>query len=82
MCNLYSMTKGQKAITNNASKPVRDGTGRALLVHAEELARSLRLEEVRLYTNGSFTTTLSSISTWDIELIVKRFAPNSARPCR
>jgi ribosomal protein S18 acetylase RimI-like enzyme len=31
------------------------GYGRALLVHAEELARSLGLEEVRLYTNGSFT---------------------------
>jgi ribosomal protein S18 acetylase RimI-like enzyme len=31
------------------------GYGRALLVHAEELALSLGLQEVRLYTNGSFT---------------------------
>ena len=31
------------------------GYGRALLVHAEELARSLGLEQVRLYTNASFT---------------------------
>ena len=34
------------------------GHGRALLAHAEELARSLRLAEVRLYTNSRFTTNL------------------------
>ena len=44
-------------IVNVAVSPAYQGHGygRALLVHAEELARSLGLEEVRLYTNGSFT---------------------------
>jgi ribosomal protein S18 acetylase RimI-like enzyme len=44
-------------IVNVAVSPVYQGKGygRALLVHAEEFARSLGLEEVRLYTNGSFT---------------------------
>ena len=34
------------------------GYGRALLTHAEELTRSLGLEEVRLYTNGIFAYNL------------------------
>ena len=34
------------------------GYGRALLTHAEELARSLQLTEVRLYTNERFTENL------------------------
>lgn len=34
------------------------GYGRALLTHAEELARSTGLNEIRLYTNGSFTENL------------------------
>jgi ribosomal protein S18 acetylase RimI-like enzyme len=44
-------------IVNVAVSPAYQGHGygRALLVHAEELARSLGLEEVRLCTNGSFT---------------------------
>ncbi|WP_254073340.1 GNAT family N-acetyltransferase [Acidisphaera sp. S103] len=44
-------------IVNVAVSPAHQGQGygRALLVHAEELTRSLGLEEVRLYTNGSFT---------------------------
>jgi ribosomal protein S18 acetylase RimI-like enzyme len=44
-------------IVNVAVSPAYQGHGygRALLVHAEELACSLGLEEVRLYTNGSFT---------------------------
>jgi ribosomal protein S18 acetylase RimI-like enzyme len=44
-------------IVNVAVSPAHQGHGygRALLGHAEELARSLGLEEVRLYTNGSFT---------------------------
>ncbi|MEA2792158.1 MAG: hypothetical protein QOG73_4564 [Acetobacteraceae bacterium] len=44
-------------IVNVAVSPAYQGHGygRALLVHAEELALSLGLEEVRLYTNGSFT---------------------------
>jgi ribosomal protein S18 acetylase RimI-like enzyme len=44
-------------IANVAVSPAHQGYGygRALLGHAEELARSLGLEEVRLYTNGSFT---------------------------
>ncbi|MBV9249899.1 MAG: GNAT family N-acetyltransferase [Acetobacteraceae bacterium] len=44
-------------IVNVAVSPAHQGHGygRALLSHAEELARSLGLEEVRLYTNGSFT---------------------------
>jgi ribosomal protein S18 acetylase RimI-like enzyme len=44
-------------IVNVAVSPAYQGHGygRALLVHAEELARSLGLGEVRLYTNGSFT---------------------------
>jgi ribosomal protein S18 acetylase RimI-like enzyme len=43
-------------IVNVAVSPIYQGHGygRVLLVHAEELARSLGLEEVRLYTNGSF----------------------------
>jgi ribosomal protein S18 acetylase RimI-like enzyme len=44
-------------IINVAVSPAHQGHGygRALLVHAEERARSLGLEEMRLYTNGSFT---------------------------
>ena len=44
-------------IVNVAVSPAHQGRGygRALLVHAEESARSLGLEEMRLYTNGSFT---------------------------
>jgi ribosomal protein S18 acetylase RimI-like enzyme len=44
-------------IVNVAVSPAHQGRGygRALLGHAEELARSLGLEDVRLYTNGSFT---------------------------
>jgi len=34
------------------------GYGGALLAHAEEFTRSLGLEEVRLYTNGRFTTNI------------------------
>ena len=34
------------------------GYGRTLLAHAEELARSLHLPEVRLYTNSRFTQNL------------------------
>ena len=44
-------------IVNVAVSPAYQGHGygRALLVHAEERARSLGHEKVRLYTNGSFT---------------------------
>jgi ribosomal protein S18 acetylase RimI-like enzyme len=44
-------------IVNVAVSPAHQGNGygRALLSHAEELARSLGLKEVRLYTNGSFS---------------------------
>jgi len=44
-------------IVNVAVLPTRQGKGygRALLVHAEELALSFGLKEVRLYTNGSFS---------------------------
>lgn len=47
-------------IVNVAVSPARQGRGygRALLAHAEELTRALGLEEVRLYTNGSFTDNL------------------------
>lgn len=34
------------------------GYGRALLAHAEELARSLHLAELKLYTNSRFTENL------------------------
>ena len=65
-------------IVNVAVSPAHQGHGygRALLGHAEEFAQSLGLEEVRL-----LPTTLSSTSTSDIELIVRKFTPNSARPC-
>jgi len=45
-------------IVNVAVSPAYQGQGygHALLTHAEELARSLGLEEVRLYTNGRFTS--------------------------
>lgn len=44
-------------IVNVAVSPAHQGHGygRALLTHAEELARSLGLREVRLYTDGNFT---------------------------
>jgi GNAT superfamily N-acetyltransferase len=44
-------------IVNIAVSPLHQGHGygRALLAHAEELALSSGLEEIRLYTNGSFT---------------------------
>lgn len=44
-------------IVNVAVSPAYQGRGygRALLVHSEELARSLRLKEVRLCTNGNFS---------------------------
>jgi ribosomal protein S18 acetylase RimI-like enzyme len=44
-------------IVNIAVSPLHQahGYGRALLAHAEEVALSHGLEEVRLYTNGSFT---------------------------
>jgi ribosomal protein S18 acetylase RimI-like enzyme len=47
-------------VVNVAVSPAHQGLGhgRALLAHAEELAYSLGLEEVRLYTNGSFTDNL------------------------
>jgi GNAT superfamily N-acetyltransferase len=35
------------------------GYGRALLAHAEDLARSLGVGDVRLYTNGRFTENLN-----------------------
>ncbi|WP_428376920.1 GNAT family N-acetyltransferase [Lichenicoccus sp.] len=47
-------------IVNVAVLPVLQGRGygHALLAHAEEFARSLRLAEVRLYTNSRFTENL------------------------
>ncbi len=44
-------------IVNVAVSPACQGQGygRALLAHAEELARSLGFADVRLYTNGRFT---------------------------
>ena len=47
-------------IVNVAVSPAYQGRGygRALLAHAEEFTRSLGLEEVRLYTNGRFTTNI------------------------
>ena len=44
-------------IVNVAVSPAHQGRGygRALLVHAEELAHSLGLKELRLYTNARFT---------------------------
>lgn len=38
------------------------GLGGALLVHAEEIARSLGLDEIRLYTNAAFTSNLDFYS--------------------
>jgi ribosomal protein S18 acetylase RimI-like enzyme len=48
-------------IINVAVSPACQGRGygRALLQHAEELARTLRLPEIRLYTNGAFTDNVS-----------------------
>lgn len=47
-------------IVNVAVLPAHQGHGHGgtLLAHAEDLARSLGLEEVRLYTNGRFTENL------------------------
>ncbi len=47
-------------IVNVAVQPAFQsrGYGRALLAHAEGFARSLRLAEVRLYTNSRFTANL------------------------
>jgi GNAT superfamily N-acetyltransferase len=47
-------------IENIAVRPDRQGQGLGgqLLRHAEGLARSLRLEEVRLYTNTAFASNL------------------------
>lgn len=47
-------------IVNVAVAPARQGRGygSALLAHAEEVARSLGLGEVRLYTNGLFAENL------------------------
>ncbi|TPG53699.1 GNAT family N-acetyltransferase [Roseomonas nepalensis] len=47
-------------IVNVAVSAVHQGNGygRALLAHAEDLARSLGMDEVRLYTNGCFTENL------------------------
>jgi GNAT superfamily N-acetyltransferase len=47
-------------IVNVAVLPTHQGSGygRALLAHAEDLARSLGVGEVRLYTNGRFTENL------------------------
>ena len=47
-------------IVNFAVAPAHQGRGhgRALMAHAEEVARSLRLGEVRLYTNGLFAENL------------------------
>jgi GNAT superfamily N-acetyltransferase len=48
-------------IINIAVLPTRQGHGygRALLAHADDLARSLGVGEVRLYTNGRFTENLN-----------------------
>ena len=35
------------------------GIGEALLRHAEDVARTLRLPELRLYTNAAFTSNIS-----------------------
>lgn len=47
-------------IVNVAVAPTSQGQGlgRALLAHAEQVAKSLRHGEVRLYTNGRFTDNL------------------------
>ena len=47
-------------VVNLAVQPAVQGRGygRALLAHAEGFARSLRLAEVRLYTNSRFTGNL------------------------
>lgn len=51
-------------IVNVAVAPVHQGRGygRAMMAHAEEVARSLGLGEVRLYTNALFTENLQLYS--------------------
>ena len=51
-------------IVNVAVVPAQQGRGhgRALLAHAEEVARSLNLSEVRLYTNALFAENLQLYS--------------------
>jgi GNAT superfamily N-acetyltransferase len=52
---------GWLLIENIAVRPDRHGQGLGdrLLRHAEAIARSLRLPEMRLYTNAAFTTNIA-----------------------
>lgn len=52
------------------------GYGRALLAHAEELARSLRLVELRLYTNSKFTENLRLYERVDYRIDHEEVVPD------
>lgn len=59
-----ALTADHLLIVNVAVAPAHQGRGhgRALMVHAEEVARSLGLGEVRLYTNALFAENLQLYS--------------------
>lgn len=65
-------------IVNVAVSPARQGRGygRALLAHAEELARLLKLGEVRLYTNGRFTENLKLYEQMGYQVDRKEVSPH------
>lgn len=65
-------------VVNVAVLPIFQGRGygRALLGHAEELARSMGLAEVRLYTNSRFTETIRLYERLGYQVDYEETVPN------
>lgn len=70
-------------IVNVAVVPAQQGRGhgRALMAHAEEVARSLNLREVRLYTNALFAENLRLYSRLGYRVDREEQHPQSGLPC-